>query len=891
MQSEKLLYHCTSNLRLFFPRFYPRSRPRLEQRLILWVIHPIYLALLVGLFALLSSTTTVHAQLQEEPTPQSQLNPLQRALNATVRIQTYDFTSGHTTGLGSGTIIHEEGYVLTNYHVIEDSKPFDWKVYVLLSAPEGNNRFAALLGNVIAINRGEDLAIVKFIEFADGDSIEDIDFPTIPLGDSSTVQPGDNVYSIGYPDYIGNQRTLTSGIVSGRVTFDERLYLSTDVDLSSGNSGGALIDKHSGELIGIPTLINNGDTSGTVHGFTRPINVARRSFNIDPETQFPHLDTGPAGPPVDEINILCADDFSTNVNGWGIGYSDNPNVESETLISGEQLIFATAFKKDAYTWLKAPECDARNAIMMVDAQIAEGSGDDVGVMFLLRYRDRTSPQGQDHLRIVLYADNTYKIDVRFQDEWTSLEERTYHRALRLGQGEVNRIAIAMHGEYYQLHANDVELATVRHSEPTSGRFALGIIGDAGHQIHVRLDNFVVGVPQSGETTFYDDFVDNRNNWLLGEISTEHGDVANDWIRNGYLEQKVVVKSDTWESLSATFDFTAIDLFLQTRVALVDTNEDDSWISILLRYDRNTGDFYRVRLSPDGFYRIDVQQDGELYNLQSWTRSSTIQLTSGKWHDIAIWLRGQRLTLSINGIELTTVQDNRVRTSGVFAFGFGGPKGTESTAVYDEVIITEEPLRQVSLRHNDPETAQTPNLRVTRLPTPTPSPTPTFTSTPTPTPTPTLVRKATVVADTLNVRSGPSISYGIVSKVSKGTVLTILSQSNDRCDWLEIQSGGLIGWISGSYVRADGCPLLPPPTSGRGQACIPFENHFRDDATITMTGEGREWTFKVPGKQVYTECFQSGDYTWSIGLPCCTLNGGGYIGPGRHRTVPIYRNFQ
>ncbi|MCB0099515.1 MAG: hypothetical protein KDE46_27465, partial [Caldilineaceae bacterium] len=108
-------------------------------------------------------------------------------------------------------------------------------------------------------------------------------------------------------------------------------------------------------------------------------------------------------------------------------------------------------------------------------------------------------------------------------------------------------------------------------------------------------------------------------------------------------------------------------------------------------------------------------------------------------------------------------------------------------------------------------------------------------------------------------------------------------------WLQIQKGTLTGWVSGSYVKADGCPT-PQTRPPAIQACIPFKNHFNMEATITMTGPDREWTFYVQPKQTKTECFKAGDHTWSISIGDYRMNGGGYIAPGYYDVVNIYREF-
>ena len=166
-------------------------------------------------------------------------------------------------GTGSGSIIDQRGYVLTNFHVVEDA----YKVYVTLY--DGTT----FEGEVIGRDKENDLAIVKF----DPDGK---DLITIPFGTSTDLRVGQKVLAIGNP--YGYDRTLTVGIVSGigrPVKTSNGLVIQgmiqTDASINPGNSGGPLIDS-SGRMIGINTMIYS-PTGGSVGiGFSVPVNSAVR---------------------------------------------------------------------------------------------------------------------------------------------------------------------------------------------------------------------------------------------------------------------------------------------------------------------------------------------------------------------------------------------------------------------------------------------------------------------------------------------------------------------------------------------------------------------------------------------------------------------------------------
>ena len=157
--------------------------------------------------------------------------------------------------LGSGFIIDDAGYIVTNNHVIEDAD----QIKVKLS--EGDEYDAEVVGR----DPNTDLALIKIS--ANGS------LTALPLGDSDKVKVGSWVTAIGSP--FGLEQTVTAGIVSakGRIIgsgpYDD--FIQTDASINPGNSGGPLIDM-AGEVIGINTAII---AQGQGIGFAIPINMAK----------------------------------------------------------------------------------------------------------------------------------------------------------------------------------------------------------------------------------------------------------------------------------------------------------------------------------------------------------------------------------------------------------------------------------------------------------------------------------------------------------------------------------------------------------------------------------------------------------------------------------------
>ncbi len=159
--------------------------------------------------------------------------------------------------IGSGVVMNDAGYILTNAHVINNTDN------IRITLNDGRQASAKLIG----IDSDTDLAVIK---------IELEGLPNIPIGDSSQLRVGDIVLAIGNPYNFG--QTVTQGIVSatsrkrrGISIFDD--FIQTDADINIGNSGGALINSH-GELIGINTAIISSSGGSEGIGLATPVNQA-----------------------------------------------------------------------------------------------------------------------------------------------------------------------------------------------------------------------------------------------------------------------------------------------------------------------------------------------------------------------------------------------------------------------------------------------------------------------------------------------------------------------------------------------------------------------------------------------------------------------------------------
>ena len=223
------------------------------------------------------------------------------------------FFAQDVEGIGSGFIINEDGYILTNYHVVELAISNNTKdVTVILSTGE------EIAAKVVNYDQNRDIAMVKLV---DGTKVPAV----VELGDSDGLYVGQEVVAIGTPLGKNFAQTLTKGIVSGvnrNLTTEGGNtgdYIQTDTAINSGNSGGPLINTK-GEVIGINTAKLSGQSETTIEGmgFAIPINDAKDRIE---SLSKPILNLGIT---VREVNSELAKQNNLPKEGlWVVGVTEN----------------------------------------------------------------------------------------------------------------------------------------------------------------------------------------------------------------------------------------------------------------------------------------------------------------------------------------------------------------------------------------------------------------------------------------------------------------------------------------------------------------------------------------------------------------------------------------
>jgi serine protease Do len=184
-------------------------------------------------------------------------------------------------GLGSGFFINPDGFLITNFHVIEGETEISVEVY---RQTDGNlDREIYRKVKIVAINKFHDLALLQ---------IQDKNAPKfkyVTLGNSDALSVGDTVFAIGSP--LGLERTVTQGILSTKTRqLEGELYLQTSTQINPGNSGGPLFNL-AGEVVGVT---NMKITFGEGLGFAIPVELVK-SF-LDHRDAFAYSTDNPNNP-------------------------------------------------------------------------------------------------------------------------------------------------------------------------------------------------------------------------------------------------------------------------------------------------------------------------------------------------------------------------------------------------------------------------------------------------------------------------------------------------------------------------------------------------------------------------------------------------------------------
>lgn len=226
-------------------------------------------------------------------------------------------------GTGSGVIISNDGYIVTNNHVVDFGDEFE----VTLN---DNRQFKAkLIGRAAEV----DLAVLK---------IEGSDLKPIQYGNSDQTKVGQWVLAVGNPFDLNS--TVTAGIVSAKGRGLSKgpgkleSYIQTDAPVNPGNSGGALVDATSGKLIGINTAIVTHTGSYEGYSFAIPVNLMTKV--VDDIIKYGSYQRGYLGIQIDDLDSEYAEELEVNVTKGVVvtGFTPRSAAQSAGLQANDVIV-------------------------------------------------------------------------------------------------------------------------------------------------------------------------------------------------------------------------------------------------------------------------------------------------------------------------------------------------------------------------------------------------------------------------------------------------------------------------------------------------------------------------------------------------------------------------
>lgn len=279
-------------------------------------------------------------------------------------------------GSGSGVIISNDGYIVTNNHVIEDAA----EVQVILN---DNSKYDA---KIVGADPSTDIAVLK---------IEGKDFQSLPLGNSDDMRVGEWVLAVGNPFNLTS--TVTAGIVSAKARNINLLadrskgavpiesFIQTDAAVNPGNSGGALVNTR-GELIGINTAIASMTGSYAGYSFAVPVNLVQKVMSdlID----FGIVQRGFLGVQIADVTQELVEEHKLpNTKGVFVSKVIEDGAADNAKVKDGEVILKIGNKEVNSVAALQEEIGKRRPGDKVNVTIREKDGDEVIKSIILRNQD------------------------------------------------------------------------------------------------------------------------------------------------------------------------------------------------------------------------------------------------------------------------------------------------------------------------------------------------------------------------------------------------------------------------------------------------------------------------------------------------------------------------
>lgn len=575
---------------------------------------------------------------------------------------------------GSGTIISEDGLILTNAHVVLPDRYFPVDALVVaMTLSQDSEPEPRYFAEVLQADAALDIAVIRITQDYDGNAVDSasLNLPHVPLGDSDQLNLGDPLTILGYPGIGGATVTLTRGEVSGFTSqpdYGQRAFIKTSATIAGGNSGGLAVDA-SGLLIGVPTqlgyggedqyvdcrvladtnrdgFVDDADSCVPTGGFINALRPVALALPLIEAAQRGEVSIIGVEEPVAMNEPVTSgsvtEDFSDENSGWDISYSETGSVYYS---NGEYI--AEDIAGDVYYYSR-PYLNFDNVEMNIDIRVVEGLGE---IDLVCRFVDPSNNyefrlQTTGNVGISKWLDGEYIDLVSLQP--AGLTWDTGHSVTVTCEG--SRLTLSVDGQMVA-EANDDSF--------TSGDLALAAYTEENRFV-AAFDNFEASVPggapqaSEGQTAIYDEF----NNTGLGWDETADENVSSYLDAGKFFLQVNPAYYSFWVPLTnQSFENIVINVDVN-----VEQRAFDGDIGVLCRYV-DADNHYALEVSEDGYYSIWKRVNGEVLYIVEWALSDLIP-TDGSPFVLIAACDGAQLSVGINGNLLATGTDTDFVVGGV-----------------------------------------------------------------------------------------------------------------------------------------------------------------------------------------------------------------------------------
>jgi hypothetical protein len=416
---------------------------------------------------------------------------------------------------GSGTIISEDGLILTNAHVILSDRYYNVvDLVVAITMEQDAPPVEMFFADVIQADARLDLAVIKVRSDLNGApaNFSSLGIEPVPLGNSDSLGLGDEIIIIGYPGIGGQTITLTRGEVSGFTSEDpygNRAFIKTSATIAGGNSGG-LAATVNGEIIGVPTQVGSGDITAEFADCRRLVDTNRDGFideldNCVPTGGFinalrpirlalPLIEAARSGQVAieedmgsmegqeyePEGDVILYDEFTDNANDWGL-MDDSDGVVD---ISGGKLRI-NVLPDQYYIWTTV-QGSFDTFILVTEATVLKPRGDgDFG--FICGVQD-----GSNFVALEITEDGYYSIWKMENGQTITLVDWAYSD--EVANSSTYTIAAYCGADRLALAVNDVLLTET--VDPNYQPGAVGLIAGTydNPDFQIGFENFFIFEP-------------------------------------------------------------------------------------------------------------------------------------------------------------------------------------------------------------------------------------------------------------------------------------------------------------------------------------------------------------------------------------------------------------